>query len=39
MARRPVVNPDYVLWEDREPWGLFAVDGDGNVMDVTDPRV
>ncbi len=39
MARRPVLNPDYVPWEGREPCGHFAVDGDGKVVDVTDPRV
>ena len=39
MARRPVANPDYEPWEDRDPCGHFAVDGDGNVVDVSDPRV
>jgi hypothetical protein len=43
MARRPVENPDYEPWEDREPCGRFAVEGNRGgartEMDASDPGV
>ena len=35
----PEPNPDFVPWAGREPSWHFAVDGNGNALDVSDPRV